>query len=105
VFRVCKTVEISAAHRLPGHPKCGKTHGHNYRITVWAEAERLDCNGMVVDFGKVSDIVKQFDHTTIKLNPSTAECLAKHLCEKIPNTTRVRVEETPSCWSEYEVYP
>lgn len=107
MFRVARTVEISAAHRLPGHPKCGKVHGHNYRITVWAEAQNVDHRGMVVDFGEISEIVKRFDHTTIKIGgmPPTAEIIARHICEEIENATKVRVEETTGSWAEFEAYP
>jgi 6-pyruvoyltetrahydropterin/6-carboxytetrahydropterin synthase len=49
--------EFSAAHRLEGHPKCGRLHGHNYRLKVILSAE-VSYDGMVMDFANVDLIVK-----------------------------------------------
>jgi len=43
--------DISCGHRIVGHEgKCAGLHGHNYRITFTASAEKLDSLGRVVDF-------------------------------------------------------
>lgn len=58
---------FSAAHRIEGHPKCGRLHGHNYRVMV----ELITKNdplpgGMVMDFGDLDNlvrpIVERLDH-------------------------------------------
>jgi len=51
---------ISAAHRLQGHPKCGRLHGHNYRITVNVTLMTRETmiGGMVIDYGRLDAIVK-----------------------------------------------
>jgi 6-pyruvoyl tetrahydropterin synthase/QueD family protein len=48
---------ISAAHRIEGHPKCGRLHGHNYKVTIKLRGA-LDLKGMVLDFGLVDQEVK-----------------------------------------------
>ncbi|NOZ89190.1 MAG: hypothetical protein GXO15_04610 [Crenarchaeota archaeon] len=35
--RAC--ISFSAAHRIEGHPRCGRVHGHNYRVCVWLREE------------------------------------------------------------------
>jgi len=54
---ISREYTFSAAHRLEGHPKCGRLHGHNYTVIV--EIEGLtDVNGMVLDYGDLDKIVK-----------------------------------------------
>ncbi|HLE81832.1 MAG TPA: 6-carboxytetrahydropterin synthase, partial [Dehalococcoidia bacterium] len=36
---ITKTYWFSAAHMLVGHPKCGRMHGHNYRVDVTVAAD------------------------------------------------------------------
>lgn len=46
--------EFQSAHRLntPDAPaKCKSIHGHSWWVTVTIEGERLDENGMLVEFG------------------------------------------------------
>lgn len=64
---------ICAAHRLLGHPgKCGRLHGHNYKITYTLTKNSMDAqnDGMVLDFSEVKKVVfamvdDMFDHKTI----------------------------------------
>lgn len=49
---------FSAAHRIEGHSKCGRLHGHNYRVEVTVEGPIV--NGMVIDYGELDRIVKPF---------------------------------------------
>lgn len=55
---ITKEFHFSAAHRLIGHPKCGRLHGHNYVVTVELEALRL-VGGMVLDYGEL-DVIKRY---------------------------------------------
>ena len=46
--------DISAGHRVVGHSgKCQFLHGHNYRITFFCSAEKLDSVGRILDFGDI----------------------------------------------------
>jgi 6-pyruvoyl tetrahydropterin synthase/QueD family protein len=51
---------FSAAHRLEGHPKCGRMHGHNYKLVVHVTANQVDDLGMIIDYGDLDKIVKPF---------------------------------------------
>lgn len=43
--------DFSYGHRVVGHEnKCSQMHGHNGRVTFYAEADRLDDVGRVIDF-------------------------------------------------------
>ena len=119
MYRIHKTVVISAAHSLSSLPpehKCHNLHGHNYKIEVEIEGERLDEHGMLVDFGLLADIVKRYDHKDLndllKPTPTTAENFAQLLRESLcieigsshPGLTvrRVRVWETDDSWAEVD---
>lgn len=51
-------VSFSAAHRIEGHPKCGRLHGHNYEVSVELQSELLNSKGMVQDFSSVKADLK-----------------------------------------------
>ena len=58
-FLVTKVIEFSYGHRLLNHDgKCRYLHGHNGMIEVELGAEALDKMGMVIDFSRVSEVVK-----------------------------------------------
>jgi 6-pyruvoyltetrahydropterin/6-carboxytetrahydropterin synthase len=86
-------VRIEAAHSLDDMPEghqCKRLHGHSYRIWVTLSREGLDTSGMVFDFGKISEIIKKFDHQN--LNEFFAPTTAEKFCEIIWD----RLEETIS---------
>ena len=93
MFTVTKRMEISGAHilSLDYESKCTKLHGHNWIITVTAQSETLNHNGMVVDFTHIKKVV----------NP-TAENIAKWIYDQIPHCVRVSVEETEGNVATYE---
>ena len=44
--------DIPLSHRQPFHSgKCSRLHGHSWAITLTFEADELDKNGFVIDFG------------------------------------------------------
>ena len=58
-FQVTKVIEFAYGHRLLEHGgKCKHLHGHNGVVEVDVDAEALDPLGMVVDFGRVNEVVK-----------------------------------------------
>jgi 6-pyruvoyltetrahydropterin/6-carboxytetrahydropterin synthase len=67
-FAKIQNVNFDAAHFVPGHPKCGRLHGHTYKIDAgfYGQPDKL---GMVADFGVLRAVLKeiadQFDHKTI----------------------------------------
>jgi 6-pyruvoyl tetrahydropterin synthase/QueD family protein len=48
---------FSAAHRIEGHPKCGRLHGHNYKVVVMLHG-LVGPNGMVLDYNELDKVVK-----------------------------------------------
>ncbi len=109
MFYVSKRLEISSAHRLslPYQSKCTSLHGHNWIVTVYCKAEKLNADGMVVDFSRIkSVIVDQLDHKVINdvlgdINPQ-AENLAYWICQQIENCYKVTVQEPEGNIATYE---
>ena len=52
---------------------CHNVHGHNYKLEVEVESEKLDDNGFVIDFSDLKNLVnriidKYFDHKFLYFN-------------------------------------
>lgn len=62
---VTRKFTFSAAHRLEGHAKCGRLHGHNYVLEIEVDSTKLK-QGMVADFAVIDQVVKplidELDH-------------------------------------------
>ena len=100
MFYVSKRIEIAYAHqlKLDYESKCTHLHGHNAVVTVYCKAKELDHNGMVVDFKKVKDIVQgkldhRFANDVVNFN-TTAENLAKWICDQVPHCYKVSFQES-----------
>ncbi len=59
----------SAAHIIPGHPKCGRLHGHDYILNIrlyFNDDDSLKKIGYKVDYGDVKkvakSIIERMDH-------------------------------------------
>lgn len=113
MYRITRTVEFSAAHHLPTLPeghKCKRPHGHNYKVTVQLRADELDADGFVMDFGVISQLVRQYDHRDLNdfIKNPTAEILARTIFDQIVEHTSgpvsllsVAVYETDDCMAVY----
>ena len=108
MYYVSKKMEIAAAHHLnlSYESKCGSPHGHNWIVTVHCQAEKLNKDGMVVDFADIKkNIHAVLDHSYMndvllvkgcrRINP-TAENIAKWRWEHIPECYKVKVKESKS---------
>ena len=109
MFYLKKTMEISAAHKLKLDylSKCQNLHGHNWQVTIYCKSEKLDNNGMVIDFHDIKEIVEdEIDHQNLndidKLGNPTSENLAFFICNKIHNCYKVTVEESKGSEVTYE---
>lgn len=73
-IRVGKVFTFEAAHFIPGHQKCGITHGHTYKVEVVVRGIVKAETGMVVDLHELSKdvhkIIDNFDH--VLLNDSVS---------------------------------
>jgi 6-pyruvoyltetrahydropterin/6-carboxytetrahydropterin synthase len=108
MYKVRKTLEISAAHHLalPYASKCSNLHGHNWRITIHCRADELNEAGMVVDFARIKQLIEeQLDHKCLNdvlpFNP-TAENIAHWVCGQIPQCYLAEVEESDGNVASYE---
>lgn len=120
MYEVFKEMSFSGAHHLRNyHGKCEEVHGHNWLVRVYARADELDAQGMVVDFTELKKAMKEvlsaLDHRDVNtvppfdtMNPS-AENLARFIfdgvSEKINDKkvtiSRVMVWETDESCAVY----
>ena len=102
MFEVSVQQTFAAGHALRNYRgKCENVHGHNYRIEVTVQGERLASNGLLVDFVELKRVMKDtidyLDHRFIndlepftELNPS-AENIAKFFHDRISEGLRTEV--------------
>jgi 6-pyruvoyltetrahydropterin/6-carboxytetrahydropterin synthase len=67
MFEVTVEQTFSAGHALRNYKgKCENVHGHNFKVQVVIEGERLDQTGLLVDFIDVKQsmrsIIERLDH-------------------------------------------
>ena len=59
---------FSSAHIIPDHPKCGRMHGHNYKLEVTISGPIKE-DGMIMDYSDmdkiIKPVVKMLDHQFI----------------------------------------
>lgn len=104
-MKVCIETRFKAAHYLKGQKKC--SHIHNYGVKATIEG-KVGVGGMVVDFGEVKKVLRQFDHTTLNDAKAfdseipTAENLVLYFVEDLIElgsfeTVEVTIWETEDC--------
>lgn len=100
MYYVSKRMEIAGSHRLSlsYESKCENLHGHNWIVTVYCKAERLNEDGMVCDFKHIKAAVHgRLDHKhlndVVPFNP-TAENIARWIVEQIPECYKAVVQES-----------
>ena len=112
MFELRKSFTFESAHRLPlmpeGH-KCGRLHGHSFKVTVVVRGE-LNDSGLVMDYADIKTIAKstidQLDHQYLNEIPGlenpSSEVLARWIHGRlkflIPQLYQVIISET--CTSE-----
>jgi len=94
MFEVSVEQVFAAGHALRNYKgKCENIHGHNWRVRVVIEGERLDDTGLLVDFIDVKDlmgsVIARLDHQFLNevapfdvKNPS-AENIAEYFYEQM----------------------
>jgi len=133
LFKVSKEIHFCYGHRLMDYQgMCQHPHGHNGKIEIELQGEKLDSRDILVDFGEIRERVKTWidekldhrmllrtDDPLVKIlqemgepvfimndNP-TAESIAKLIFEfcvsqKLP-VYEVRLWETPSSFASYRL--
>jgi len=56
---VSKKFHFEAGHLIPGHSKCGTTHGHSFVFEVTVKGPLRE-NGMVIDFHELKNALQSF---------------------------------------------
>lgn len=114
--------KFDAAHLIEGYDgKCGRMHGHSYKVQVSAESNKLnpskylETSDMVCDFRELKWAAKDaekggFDHgilnELVEVNPTAeriAEYIYKETDRRIPDGIKltITVWETENSWVEY----
>ena len=94
MFEVAVEQGFASAHALRNYKgRCENIHGHNWKVQVVIQGERLDDTGLLVDFIDVKNlmagIIDRIDHQFLNeippfdvVNPS-AENIAEYFCQKM----------------------
>jgi 6-pyruvoyltetrahydropterin/6-carboxytetrahydropterin synthase len=102
MFEVAVEQSFASAHALRNYKgRCENVHGHNWKVRVVIEGEKLDQTGMLVDFLDVKsllgEILDRIDHQFLNeippfdsINPS-AENIAEYFYQQLTG----RLAETP----------
>jgi len=108
------TTQFAAAHQLRNfRGKCEKLHGHNWRIDVFVEGEKLNDTGLLIDFKDLRDatnkILDELDHSFLNelsqfkdQNPSS-ENIAAYIFTKLSselNDTNITVSKVTAWESD-----
>lgn len=102
MFEVTVEQTFAAGHALRNYKgKCENVHGHNFRVQVVIEGEKLDETGLLVDFLDVKEamrgIIDRLDHVFLNdiepfdvKNPS-AENIAEYFYQGMTSTLKASV--------------
>lgn len=100
MYYTTKRMEIAGSHslKLSYESKCENLHGHNWIVTVYCRARKLNKDGMVVDFKHLKNKIHGYlDHGNfnelLPFNP-TAENIAKWIVDQIPECYKAKVQES-----------
>jgi 6-pyruvoyltetrahydropterin/6-carboxytetrahydropterin synthase len=115
--RLVKDFRFEAAHLLPEVPsghKCGRLHGHSFRIDVEVAGEVDPASGWLVDYAEIKSafapVHEALDHRYLNeidglANP-TSENLAAWIWDRLegslPGLARITVHETCTSRCIYE---
>jgi 6-pyruvoyltetrahydropterin/6-carboxytetrahydropterin synthase len=115
VTRITKLLTFEAAHLLPNLPpghKCGRLHGHSFKVEVSVAGAVDPVTGWIIDFADIKDaclpLLEQLDHNYLNevegLENPTSEVIARWFWDRLkpllPGLSRVAVHETCTCFAE-----
>lgn len=115
MYKISKQFEFCASHNLvglkEGHP-CMRMHGHNYKVTMTFQAEKLNEQGFIIDYRELQPIKEWIDdvldhrhlNEILSTQPS-AENIAKFIYQTTkalyPQLSEVSVSETDKTSATY----
>ncbi len=115
MYEVAVEKTFAAGHALRNYKgKCENVHGHNYRVRVTLESERLSSNGLLIDFVDLKkhlmSIIDRLDHQFMNdvepftvTNPS-AENLAKYFYDELAGKLSGMSWEVPFRIAEVRIW-
>jgi 6-pyruvoyltetrahydropterin/6-carboxytetrahydropterin synthase len=115
MYEVSVEETFAAGHALRGYRgQCEKVHGHNYRVRAVIQGERLDSNGLLVDFVELKRIlrviVERLDHVFLndqppfdQLNP-TAENMGRYFYEQLSQGLAGLAPQNPVRLAEVKIW-
>lgn len=113
---IFKDFVFEAAHRLPNVPaghKCGRLHGHSFRVRICVRGPVGEHTGWVLDFAEVKTAFQPsydlLDHNYLNdisgLENPTSEVVARWIFGRLrgvlPGVSRVEVYETCTAGAAY----
>ena len=99
MYEISVDYTFAAGHALRDYKgKCENVHGHNYKVRVTVEGEKLNSTGLLIDFvdvrAAIRALAERLDHQFLndlppfdKLNPS-AENIARYFCDALEPQVR-----------------
>ena len=101
MYKIKVLSHFSGAHRLRYlHGKCEALHGHNWKVEVCVASNRLNKEGVVIDFTmlkqKVEKVLKPLDHTYLNDYPyfserePSSENIAKYVFDRLKGELKGR---------------
>ena len=115
-MEIFKILRFEAAHLLPNAPeghKCGRLHGHSYRVEVHVAGRFAEESGWVIDFAEIKaafrPLEKQLDHRYLNevegLENPTSEVLVRwiwrRLKPELPGLSKLVLFETCTAGAVY----
>ena len=94
MYRVRVIDNFSSAHNLRNYEgNCERLHGHNWKVEIYLQSEKLDETGMLVDFKvlkkELKKLLDELDHIYLnehkyfkKVNP-TSENICKYIYDNL----------------------
>jgi len=120
MFTISIRDSFSAAHRLEHvQGKCEALHGHNFMVEVSVVGDKLNNDGMLVDFKVLKNYLKEvldsLDHSYIndksffKERASSSEYIAMYIFQELKSQIKeqtfslleVKVWESEKSWASY----
>lgn len=90
MFTIRKKKKFEMAHKLASSysVECQQIHGHSYIAEIFISAEKVNEDGMVIDFKLLNEVVNpiinQFDHKLVIFNGDLAEALVTEKMVELP---------------------